>query len=300
MSTGSFPAAVLEDAPREGPALADGRHTADPSLAGLRLLRPEAEARTGGVPRNVRRLTGPVLLIGLWGLGSALGWIPENILPSPWATVGAFSELMVSGALPKAMAVSLQRVAIGVTFGVTIGTLLALLSGLLRLGEDLIDAPMQMIRTLPWAGLIPLLIIWFGIDELPKVALVTLAVALPLYINVYAGIRGVDSTLVEAAKTLGLSQLGLIWHVVLPGALPNALVGLRWALGSAWLALVFAEQVNARAGLGYLITTAREVYRVDIIIVALVVYAGLGLAADIIVRVLERGLLAWRPAFTGT
>ena len=282
------------------PAALEGPSRADPAVAGLRRLIPEASVRQELVPRNVRRLTGPALLIALWWLGSAQGWIPSNILPSPGATVGAFAELIANGMLPKAMAVSLQRVAIGVTAGISIGVTLALVSGLFRLGEDLVDAPMQMIRTLPWAGLVPLLIIWLGIDELPKVALVTLAVAMPLYINVYAGIRNVDSTLVEAAKTLGLGRLGLILHVVLPGALPNALVGLRWALGSAWLALVFAESVNARAGLGYLITTAREVYRVDIIIVALVVYACLGLAADVVVRLLERGLLAWRPAFTGT
>jgi sulfonate transport system permease protein len=269
-------------------------------VAGLHRLTPRSAARPERVPRNVRRLTGPLLLLAVWWLGSAQGWIPSSILPSPGMTVGAFSDLIANGALPKAMAVSLQRVAIGVTLGIATGVTLALASGLFRLGEDLVDAPMQMIRTLPWAGLIPLLIIWFGIDELPKVALVTLAVSLPLYVNVYAGIRNVDSTLVEAARTLGLGRIGLIWHVVLPGALPNALVGLRWALGSAWLALVFAETVNARAGLGYLITSAREVYRVDIIIVALVVYACLGLAADLIVRLLERGLLAWRPAFTGT
>ncbi len=298
MATESLPVA-LDGSAHDGPRAA-GQRPAESAIAGLRRLTTETAVRRDVIPRNVRRLTGPLLLIAAWWLGSAQGWIPGNILPSPATTVGAFAELIANGALPKAMAVSLQRVAIGVTGGITIGVTLALISGLFRLGEDLVDAPLQMIRTLPWAGLIPLLIIWFGIDELPKVALVTLAVSLPLYINVYAGIRNVDSTLVEAARTLGLGRLGLILHVVLPGALPNALVGLRWALGSAWLALVFAESVNARAGLGYLITTAREVYRVDIIIVALVVYAGLGLAADVIVRLLERGLLAWRPAFTGT
>jgi sulfonate transport system permease protein len=303
MPTNSASVVAWEDVPHGGPpatSIAPATDGSDPAVAGLTRLIPETASRKRTIPHAVRRLTGPALLLALWWLGSAQGWIPQSILPSPVTTASTFADLIASGSLPKAMAVSLQRVAIGLAVGVSTGAGLALVSRLFRLGEDLVDAPLQMIRTLPWAGLIPLLIIWFGIDELPKVALVSLAVALPLYVNVYAGIRNVDSTLVEAAKTLGLGRLGLIWHVILPGALPNGLVGLRWALGSAWLALVFAEQVNARAGLGYLITSAREVYRVDIIIVALVVYAILGLAADVIVRLLETGLLVWRPAFTGT
>ncbi len=144
------------------------------------------------------------------------------------------------------------------------------------------------------------LFIWFGIDETPKIALVALAVTFPIYINAFAGIRNVDKSLVEAAHPIGLRRAGLIWHVILPGALPGTLVGLRYALGSGWLALVFAEQVNAQGGLGYLITHAREVYRIDIIVLCLVVYAGLGLSADLIVRLLEKVLLAWRPSFSGS
>jgi sulfonate transport system permease protein len=269
-------------------------------VTGLARLTPDAAAQRRRMPRGFRRLAGPALVLALWWLGSALGWLPKSILPAPGAVAATFAELLINGQLPRAMGVSLERVALGVAIGIVVGTVPAIVAGLFRLGEDLIDAPMQMIRTLPWAGLIPLLIIWFGIDELPKVALVSLAVALPLYVNVYAGIRNVDISLVEVARTLRLSRLGLIRHVVLPGALPNGLVGLRWSLGSAWLALVFAEQVNVRTGIGWLITSAREVYRVDIIIVALVVYACLGLAADLIVRLLERSLLAWRPSFSGT
>jgi sulfonate transport system permease protein len=310
----SLPTARL---PAVGPFRADaaraphrafgGRASGDPEsdtggaeVAGLTRLTPSISTGGRGIPRGPRRLAGPLVLLAVWWLGSAQGLIPASILPSPTTVASTFGDLIVNGQLPKAMGVSLQRVAIGVAIGLFCGGGPALIAGLFRLGEDLIDAPMQMIRTLPWAGLIPLLIIWLGIDELPKVALVSLAVALPLYINTYAGIRNVDNSLVEVARTLRLSRLGLIRHVVLPGALPNSLIGLRWALGSAWLALVFAEQVNARAGIGYLITSAREVYRVDIIIVALVVYACLGLAADAIVRLLEKGLLAWRPSFQGT
>jgi sulfonate transport system permease protein len=213
-----------------------------------------------------------------------------------WQTI---LDLVNGGDLGDALMLSLERVVIGFGFGFVAGVGLALISGLFRLGEDIVDAPMQMARTLPWAGLIPLLIIWLGIDETPKITLVAFAVTFPLYINTFAGIRNVDKTLVEVAHTLNFGRAALIFQVILPGALPNLLVGLRYSLGSAWLALVFAETVNAQGGLGYLITHAREVYRVDIIILCLAIYAVLGLSADLIVRLLEKLLLSWRQSFEG-
>ena len=267
--------------------------------AGLQHILPARARRAPLVPRTLRKATGALLILALWWLGSARGWIAPDLFPAPWTMLATFRELVASGEFAEAMSRSVHRVAIGFSLGLVTGGLLALASGLFRLGEDLIDAPMQMIRTLPWAGLIPLLIIWFGIDEQPKIVLVAFAATFPIYINTFAGIRNVDKTLVEAAHTLGLRNLGLIVHVILPGALPSALVGLRYALGSAWLALVFAEQVNAEGGLGHLIVHAREVYRIDIIVLCLVVYALLGLSVDLIVRLLEKGLLRWRPSFSG-
>ncbi|WP_239394253.1 ABC transporter permease subunit, partial [Frankia sp. CiP3] len=207
--------------------------------------------------------------------------------------------LVSNGDLPQAIGVSLRRVGTGVLLGGTIGISLALLAGLFQLGEDLIDASVQMIRTVPFVGLVPLFIIWFGIGETPKIALVAFGVAFPLYLNTYAGIRNVDADLVEAARTVGLGRLGLIRHVILPGALANMLVGVRYSLAIAWLALIFAEQVNANHGLGQLMNDAQEFQRTDIIVVCLVVYAFLGLAVDAFVRLLERVLLSWRPAFSG-
>ncbi len=136
------------------------------------------------------------------------------------------------------------------------GTALALAAVLSRLGEDLIDAPIQMARTLPFLALVPLFILWFGIGETPKIALVALGALFPLYLNLHAGIRGTDPKLTEAAFTLGLSRAALVRHVILPAALPNALTGLRYAIGIAWLSLVVGEQINADAGIGYLITNA--------------------------------------------
>ncbi|WP_209439745.1 ABC transporter permease [Streptomyces flavochromogenes] len=255
--------------------------------------------RTPTVPRWLRRTVGPVLLLALWQTLSTTGVLPAEALASPGTIARAGGELIGDGTLPTAMGVSLRRVAAGLLIGGIVGIALALLSGLSRLGEDLVDAPVQMLRTVPWVGLIPLLIIWLGIGEAPKVALIALGVAFHLYLNVYAGIRGVDAQLVEAGQSLGLGRWGLVRHVVLPGALPGAMTGLRYSLATAWLALVFGESINADAGIGFLMNQAREFFRTDVIVVCLVVYAFLGLLADAVVRTLERLLLQWRPTFTG-
>lgn len=264
----------------------------------LQRLLPRASRRTR-IPRWVRRTTGPVLLLALWQLLSSTGVLTADTLASPGRIAQVGGDLIADGSLASAMGTSLRRVALGMVFGTLIGTGLALFSGLFRIGEDLVDAPVQMLRTVPFVGLIPLFIIWFGIGETPKIAIITLGVTFPLYLNVYAGIRGVDTQLIEAGESLGLSRWGLVRHVVLPGALPGALTGLRYSLGISWLALVFAEQVNADSGIGFLMVQARDFLRTDVIVVCLVVYAFLGLLADFVVRSLERLLLQWRPTFTG-
>ncbi|MEV5979507.1 ABC transporter permease [Streptomyces sp. NPDC052114] len=276
-----------------------GRGTgADGDGPELEALVPLSSRRTR-VPRWLRRTSGPLLLLALWQLLSATGVLTSDVLASPGTIAQVGRDLIADGSLPNAMGVSLQRVAVGLLFGTVIGTALALVSGLFRIGEDLVDAGVQMLRTVPFVGLIPLFIIWFGIGEAPKIAIIALGVSFPLYLNVYAGIRGVDAQLIEAGESLGLSRWGLVRHVVLPGALPGAMTGLRYSLGIAWLALVFAEQVNADAGIGFLMVQARDFLRTDVIVVCLIVYAFLGLLADFVVRTLERLLLQWRPTFTG-
>ncbi|MEK0100252.1 ABC transporter permease [Streptomyces sp. A475] len=282
-------------APEATPAHCDTDSVGRPEL--VRLV-PSSTRRTR-VPRWLRRTSGPVLLLILWQLLSSTGVLTRDVLASPGTIARVAGDLVSDGSLPDAMGVSLQRVALGLLFGVVVGTGLALVSGLFRVGEDLVDASVQMLRTVPFVGLIPLFIIWFGIGEAPKIAIITLGVSFPLYLNVYAGIRGVDAQLIEAGESLGLSRRGLVRHVVLPGALPGALTGLRYSLGISWLALVFAEQINADAGIGFLMVQARDFLRTDVIVVCLIVYAFLGLLADFVVRTLERLLLQWRPTFTG-
>jgi sulfonate transport system permease protein len=245
------------------------------------------------------RLISPVAVIALWQLLSSAGLIPADKLPPPttvWHT--AVSLVTTSspayGTLQGAMLVSLQRMAIGFAVGGTIAVLLALVAGLSRLGENAVDPLLQIVRMLPLFGLIPVFIVWFGIGELPKIILIALGAAIPLYLNTFAGIRSVDAKLAEAGQVLRLSRGETIRHVILPGALPQALVGLRQSLGVAWLALVVAEQVNANAGLGFMISQATQFLRNDVILVALAVYAVLGLITDGLVRLLERKALAWR------
>jgi sulfonate transport system permease protein len=257
-------------------------------------------AKARGLPRWLRRTSGPLTFVLIWHVLSITGILPSEVLAGPSTVVSSAGALIATGELQEAMLVSLGRALTGLAIGGTIGVTLAVVAGLFRLGEDLVDATMQMLRTVPNVALIPLLIIWFGIGEAPKIALIALGTAFPLYLNVYAGIRNVDQSLIEAGRTLGLSRLSMIVNVVLPGALPNALVGLRYSLGIAWLALVFGEQINATAGIGYLMANAREFFQTDVIVVCLVVYALLGLGVDFTVRILEKVFLSWRPAFNGT
>ena len=192
------------------------------------------------------------------------------------------------------MLVSLERVAIGFAVGGAAGLALAVIAGLSRLGENSVDLLMQMLRTLPLFGLIPVFIVWFGIGQLPKILLIALGAAIPLYLNTFSGIRNVDAKLAEAGQSLGLRRGETIRHIILPGALPQILVGLRQSLGIAWLALVVAEQINANAGLGYIINQGQAFLNNSVIFVALLVYCVLGLLTDALVRLMERRALAWR------
>ena len=250
-------------------------------------------------PRWARKALTPLALVAAWQLAAARGWLPSRTLSSPAEIASSAWELTRSGALPLHLAASLRRVAAGGLVGGGLGLAAGIAAGLSRLGEDLLDATIQMLRTLPHLGLVPLLLLWLGIGDAPKVTLVALGMFFPLYLNVFAGIRSVDEKLVEVARICGLGRAALVWHVVLPGALPSTLVGLRYALGVGWLSLVVGEQVNASSGIGYLMMDAREFNRVDVMLVGLSVYALLGLGTDLLVRRIERGALAWRRAFAG-
>jgi sulfonate transport system permease protein len=260
---------------------------------------PEPAGPVAAPPRGRRRLSlvrliSPIGILALWQVASSTGLLPARQLAGPGTILDTALGLIRDGTLPQALAVSVQRVAIGFVAGALAGICLGLVAGLSRWGDNLLDPPLQMLRTLPFLGLVPLLILWFGIGELPKIVLVALGTTFPLYLNTYAGIRAVDRRLLEAAASLKLTRWERIRHVVLPGALPQVLVGLRYGLGVAWLSLIVAEQVNADAGLGQMIMDARDFLRTDVIVVGLLVYALLGLITDALIRLVERRALAWR------
>ncbi len=243
-----------------------------------------------------RRFLVPLLLVVLWQAAAQAGLVSSRLLAPPLDIAAAAWTLTASGELPYHLLVSLQRVVAGLAIAITAGVALGLIAGLSRLGEDAVDATLQMLRALPFLALVPLFILWFGIGETTKIALVALGATFPIYLTLFGGIRGVDPKLLEAGRILGLGRAAQIRHIILPGALPQALVGLRYALGTAWLSLVVGEQINATAGIGFLVMDAREFLRTDIIMVGLLVYALLGLGADQLVRALERRALAWRPS----
>ena len=260
---------------------------------------PRQQQLAVGIPRWARRLIGPLAVLALWQLVCSLGVFTPVELASPVQVFDAARQLWQEGALQSNLLISLQRVAEGLAVGISIGVALAVLSGLFRLGEDLLDPIVHMSRAIPILGLLPLAIIWFGVGETPKIFLIALGTTFPVYLNTYAGIRGVDVKLVEAGQTFGLTRWGLVRRVILPGSLPGFLTGLRFALVGCWLIIIVAEEINAQSGIGYLIMQAQTTDRTDIMFVGLAIYAVLGLIADLLVRLLERRLLAWRRGFAG-
>ncbi|MGX1128767.1 sulfonate transport system permease protein [Streptomyces glaucescens] len=237
---------------------------------------------------------GPLLLLALWAAGSAAGLFDARSLPAPWTTAATAGDLIADGRLQSHLATSAQRAVLGLLSGIAAGLLLALVSGLSRIGEAVIDGPVQIKRAIPSLALIPLLILWFGIGETMKVVTIALGVFVPIYIHTHNGLRTIDSRYVELAETVRLGRLRFVRHVVLPGALPGFLLGMRFAVTAAWLSLVVVEQVNATSGIGYMMELARTYGQTDVILVGLVVYGLLGLLSDGLVRLVERRTLSWR------
>lgn len=239
----------------------------------------------------------PVLLIALWEGLSRIGFIAPNVLPSPSAVAVAGWNSLRSGELLHHMWVSTLRAFGGLFIGGLIGFAFGIANGLSDVSERYTDTVLQMIRNVPHLALIPLVILWFGIEEEAKLFLVALGVFFPIYINTLHGVRTVDPQLIEMGRLYGMSPLVLFRRVILPGALPSIFVGLRFALGIMWLTLIVAETIAADAGLGYMAMQAREFLLVDIVVLAILIYALLGKLADWIVRILEGASLQWHPNF---
>ncbi len=239
----------------------------------------------------------PVLLIAAWEVASQSGWLSTRVLPEPASVLIAFWTLLLSGELWHHVAVSTGRALAGLAVGGGLGLLLGLLTGTFRSAETLLDTSFQMVRNIPALALIPLVILWFGIDEGAKLFLVSVGVFFPIYLNTFHGIRSVDQGLIEMARSYGLKGWQLYRHVILPGALPSVLVGLRFSLGLMWVLLIVAETISAQAGIGYLTMNAREFLQTDVVLVGILLYALLGKLADVLAKGLERWWLRWHPGY---
>ncbi len=257
-----------------------------------------------GSPRSNRRLKillvpwlVPALLLLFWQGLSILGLLPTRILPAPTAIAQAAFLLAKSGELWTHLSVSAARAGTGFVIGATLGLSFGVLTGLLRRAELLLDSSFQMLRNIPPLAMIPLVILWFGIGEEARVFLVAIGVFFPVYLNTFNGIRSIDPGLLEMGKVYGLSTWQIIADIVLPGATPSILVGVRFSLGVAWIILIVGEQIAANSGIGYLAMNAREFMQTDIIVFSILLYALLGKCSDSLARFLELKLLPWHPNF---
>src|ERR1700677_3080043 len=255
------------------------------------------QLRTRTVAKQALPWVVPILLLIGWQWASSAGILPSRFLPSPRAVVSSFIELSASGELWMHVRVSTLRALSGFVVGGGIGLLLGLLTASLHWAEVLLDTTIRMGRNIPPLALIPLVILWFGIDESAKLFLVALGVFFPVYINTFHGIRSVDRGLVEMGRTYGLSGWPLYREIILPGALPSILVGVRFSLGLMWVILIVAETISARSGIGYMTMNAREFMQTDVMVVGILLYAILGKLADLLAKASERYWLRWNPAY---
>jgi len=238
----------------------------------------------------------PLGLIIVWQILAQLGLITTRVLPAPTEIAAAAIRLLQSGELVQHIRISLWRALVGFVIGGSIGLSLGLLNGVYPLAERLLDSSIQMVRNIPHLAMIPLVILWFGIGDEARIFLVILGVFFPIYINTFHGIRSLDPGLIEMGKVYGLRSKELFWQIILPGALPNVLVGLRYALGLMWLTLIVAETIAANSGIGYMAMNAREFMQTDVVVLSILLYALLGKLADTIVRGLEHWWLPWHPS----
>ncbi|MET7652406.1 MULTISPECIES: ABC transporter permease [unclassified Streptomyces] len=259
-----------------------------------RVRRRRRRGLAPGKPWPASRLVGPLLLIALWAAASAAGQLDTGAIPAPWTVVRTGVHLWTDGTLTTDILTSLERAAYGFAIGLTAGVVLALASGLTRTGEALIDGSVQLNRAIPTLGLIPLFILWLGIGETFKIAIIAIVVYIPIYLNTHAALSGIDNRFVELAEVQGLSKVQFIRQIVIPGALPGFFVGLRLGVTGSWLGLVVLEQINATSGLGYMMFQATNYGQSDVILVGLLIYGVFGLLSDSAVRLIERRVLSWR------
>jgi sulfonate transport system permease protein len=266
----------------------------DATLQRIDLAVGDGAMRRSTTASNAGRLLGIGLLFAMWELAARAGWLDARTLGPPSSVVTTGWDMVGDGTLPRALWASAQRVLWALAIGAPVGATLAVVAGLSRPGDAVVDANMQILRYVPILAVQPLLILWFGIGETTKVVLIALGVAFPVYLNTQHAIRAIDARHHELADVLGLTAWQRIRRIVVPGSVGGFLLGLRFASAAAWLLLIFAEQTNAQEGLGRLMANAQAFSKSDVIVLVVVTYTALGVASDLTVRAIERLVLRWR------
>lgn len=234
----------------------------------------------------------PVALLVLAETAAHFGWVQARLLPPPTEIVQTLSSLAEQG-LPGHIAASVARVFSGYAIGAVLAVAFGLFVGLSKHAEAFFEPTFQALRAIPSLAWVPLLLLWFGIDETPKITLIAIGAFFPIYLGLVSGIRNVDRKLIELGEMYGLSAASLARRIVLPAALPSLFTGLRNGLSLAWMFLVAAELIAATKGIGYLLTDGRETSRPDIVLAAILLLAILGKLTDGILKWLETRQLAW-------
>ena len=240
-----------------------------------------------------------VTIIGIWQGLFCLGLLNPILLPAPLQIALTFWDLFKSGDLPRHIGISVLRVLEGFGIAALSGLVLGIAIGLSRTLDRWTDLIIQVVKPIPPIAWIPLAILWFGIGEQSKVYIIFLGAFFPIIINTIDGIRQTDQKLVEVARILAVPRFKFVRQVVLPGALPAIMTGLRVGLMVAWMCVVAAELIAASSGIGYLIMDARQLSQSDVVIVGMITIGVIGKLMDSLIKRLENRLIRWKVAFAG-
>ncbi len=267
---------------------------------GLSTARPlAAPSRWRIAPAQLRGWALPLLLLALLEVLVRLDVLAAHQMPAPSQVLQTLTSLALSGELLRHLQASLLRVAAGFLIGSALALAIGTWVGLSRRAEAYLEPTFQALRAIPSLAWVPLLLLWLGIDETPKVVLIALGAFFPVYLALLAGIRNIDRKLVEVGRLHGFGQLTLVRRILLPAALPSLFTGLRGALSLSWMFLVAAELIAATRGLGYLLSDGRETSRPDLVISAILLLALLGKLSDSLLKAAEDRALHWRDAYQG-
>ncbi len=247
-----------------------------------------------GIPPALVGWILPLVLVGVWEAVSRAGLVASNHLPAPSTVAVTLLNLAKSGDLQTHLAATLGRVGLGFLLGAAAGTVAGAATGASQPLRLLVDPLIQGLRSVPSIAWVPLFILWLGIFEASKVALIAVGVFFPVYLNLMSGIAGVDRKLIEVGRAHRLSSLALIRRVLLPAALPAYIVGLRGGLGLGWMFVAAAELMGASEGLGFLLVDGQQTGRPATVIAAILLFALLGKLSDIVLARIGRALTRWQ------